>query len=91
METQPESTAPETTQPEGTTPETTQPEENTTEGMTFSQYNALTPEEQEAFISSFPTLRDFIDWWNAAKAAEESGSGDVITGDPSIDLGDYIP
>ena len=90
--TTPVATEPVPTEPEETTPETTEPEE-TTPGestMTYSQYLAMTEDEQEAFINSFPTLRDFVDWWNAAKAAEGSG-GDIITGDPSMDLGDMIP
>lgn len=94
----PETTAPGTTEPVPTepvetTPKPAEPDETTPEeqtAVTYSQYLAMTEDEQEAFINSFPTMRDFVDWWNAAKAAEGSG-GDIITGDPSIDLGDLIP
>ena len=92
----PESTTPENTTPEGTTPEDTTPEdgEPTTGGqpdttVTFSQYLAMSVEEQEAFVNSFETLADFVMWWNAAKAAENEE--EYITGDPSIDLGDMVP
>ena len=47
-------------------------------------------EEQEAFVASFETLQDFIDWWNAAKEAEKNDE-EIITGDPTIDLGELIP
>lgn len=91
--TEPENTEPVLTEPVETTPEPTEPEETTPEqetAVTYSQYLAMTEDEQEAFVNSFPSLQDFVNWWNEAKAAEGSG-GDIITGDPSIDLGDLIP
>ena len=91
--TEPGTTEPAPTEPADPTPDTTEPAETAPEEqltVTYSQYLAMTEDEQEAFINSFPTLQAFVDWWNAAKAAEGSG-GDIITGDPSIDLGDMIP
>lgn len=90
---QPGSTPPEDTQPGSNPPEDTQPGSTPPEGqtgMTYAEYNAMTGEEQEEFADSFPTLRDFINWFNKAKAEAEEDK-DYITGDPNIDLGDLVP
>ena len=89
-EEQPEATQPEATQPEDTQPAA--PEETQPEGeqkVTFAQYVAMSEQEQEAFVASFPSLRAFMDWWNAAKAEEEAEEP-IIVDDGVIDLGQLI-
>ena len=94
--TEPKETEPKETEPDSTEPTSTEPEGTTsTEGeepkvLTFAEYEAMSLEEQEAFVASFETLQDFIDWWNAAKEAEKNDE-EIITGDPTIDLGELIP
>lgn len=76
------------TEPEETQPAGTQPEDAF--GITFAQYEAMTEAEQEKFVESFPSVSDFVDWWNAAQAQQDKEDTTIIDGDV-IDLGDLIP
>lgn len=86
----------EPTDPEDDDPpvETTQPTEPQTGSdepvvLTYEEYMALSPEEQQAYYESFPTLEEFIAWHNAAlEEYEANNTVPVVTG--PIDIGDYI-
>lgn len=74
----------------------TQPDEDEESGVlspaevTYEDYMAMTPEQQQAFYESFPSLQDYIDWFNAAKAAYDASKDDVVVDGGNIDIGDYI-
>ncbi len=78
----------ETTQPQETTrpQESTEPASTDPEVMTIAKYEAMSEEEAEAFVNSFPTLRDFINWYNAEKAKQPTDET-IGAGDNGIDLG----
>ena len=55
--------------------------------MTYESYMALTGEEQMAYCKSFPTLKDFNAWFNAAKEAYDAAHPkETIGPDGNIDL-----
>lgn len=57
--------------------------------LSYAEYMAMTPAEQQAYYESFPTLEEFIAWHNAAQAEyEEAHDIPVVTG--PIDIGDYM-
>ena len=56
--------------------------------LSYEEYMALSPAEQQAYYESFPTLEEFIAWHNTALAEYEAGQEvPVVTG--PIDIGDY--
>ena len=55
--------------------------------LTYEQYEALSADEQEAYCDTFPSLKEFIKWFNAAKAAYE-GEKEVEEMDGTIHIGD---
>lgn len=68
----------------------TEPQAGTQEpaALTYEEYMALSPAEQQAYYESFPTLEEFIAWHNTALAEYEAGQEvPVVTG--PIDIGDY--
>lgn len=70
--------------------QTSQPQVGTQEpvALSYEEYMALSPAEQQAYYESFPTLEEFIAWHNAALAEYEAGQDvPVVTG--PIDIGDY--
>ncbi len=89
-----------TTTPEGTTitpaPETSAPETNAPDAddpasLTYEEYLAMTPAEQQAHFMSFASPMEYMVWFDRAKAEYEANKGDiVIEGDGSIDIGDII-
>jgi len=76
--------------PESTIPDLpTQPEKpDTTKELTWSEYQALSPEEKEAYYNSFATPADFFAWRTKAQAAEQTdgGSTTVIDSGGTIDV-----
>ena len=86
-ESKPAESKPADTKPAETTPGTldTFDPENTT----IEMWNAMTDEQQVAFQDSFPSLRDFIIWYNSAKAKQPT-TETVSSGDNSVDLGQLI-
>lgn len=87
-DTQPEATEPKAPEEAlNETPDATGSTENLP--LTFEQYLALSEAEQEKFVASFPSLRDFMDWWNAAKAQQEEEEPIILDGDV-IDLGQFV-
>ena len=63
-------------------------ENDAVDPVTYEKYISMSAEDQEAFISSFASMYDFIQWYNEAEAAYEStrdtieydGSGDLVIG-----------
>ena len=87
-----ETTAPEVTEEapsatEETTAKPTAPAVTVTE---YEWYNALSGEEQMAFMETFDSMAAFFDWYNAAKAEYEQLHPSIDIGDGNIDLGDLI-
>ena len=82
-----ETTAQETTvQTETTAPQETENKEHST---SYEAYLAMSPEQQLAYMNSFPQLESFIAWFDAAKAEyDENNQGIVVTG--PIDLEQII-
>ncbi len=61
-----------------------------TKKVTYEEYNNMAPEQQSAFIKTFPTVSDFMKWYNKAKAEYDRTHGFVDIGDGSIDIGDIF-
>lgn len=60
-----------------------------TGALSYAEYLAMSPAEQQAYYESFTTLEEFIAWHNAAQAEyEEEHDIPVVTG--PIDIGDYM-
>ena len=58
---------------------------------TYEEYKKLTPAQQQAYFESFSNPMDYINWYNAAKAAYDAAQKDKeITGSGDIDLNDLI-
>lgn len=55
---------------------------------TLEEYKNLTAQEQKQFFDSFPSLKAFNQWYNAAKKAADEEK--VVIGDQSIDLGNLL-
>lgn len=77
--------------------ETTAATEEATEAPTdaaklteFEWYNALSGEEQMAYMESFDSMAAFFDWYNAAKAEYEQLHPSIEIGNGEIDIGDLI-
>lgn len=58
--------------------------------VTYQEYNNMTPEEQTAYFSQFPSMREFIKWHNEAKAKYDKEHGVIDVGDGKIDINDII-
>lgn len=57
--------------------------------LSYAEYLAMSPAEQQAYYESFSTLEEFIAWHNAAQAEYEAENDiPVVTG--PIDIGDYM-
>ena len=80
-------TEPQSTQP----PATTEPQTGTADpaDVTYEEYLAMTPQEQQAHYEQFPSLEAYIAWHNAAlEEYEEKQNSIEVTG--SIDIGDFM-
>ena len=59
--------------------------------VTYEQYMDMTEEEQEAFMDTFATTKDFYEWLNDAREKYEAEQDRIeIGGDGNIDIGDII-
>ena len=57
--------------------------------MTYEEYLAMTPAQQQAHYEQFPSLEAYIAWHNAALAEyEENQSSIEVTG--GFDIGDFM-
>lgn len=61
------------------------PEQTPNTSMTYEQYNALSGDVQMEFMNSFPSIPDFVNWYNAAKAEHEKNQIE-IGADGKVDL-----
>ena len=80
-------TQPQPTQP----PATTEPQTGTADpaDVTYEEYLAMTPQEQQAHYEQFPSLEAYIAWHNAAlEEYEEKQNSIEVTG--GIDIGDFM-
>lgn len=57
---------------------------------TYEEYMAMTPEQQQDFFESFPSVQAFMEWYNDAKAEYEASKDGIIIDGGDIDIGDYI-
>lgn len=80
------------TQPEQTQPQDTTAGTEPVEEMTYEKYISLLENEQLAFVESFPSQKDFIRWFNAAREAYEATQNDYTLDpdDPNVDFGDLV-
>ena len=79
------------TEPAPTTQSTTPPQTSGKEPaeVTYEEYLAMTPAQQQAHYEQFPSLEAYIAWHNAAlEIYEENQSSIEVTG--GIDIGDFI-
>lgn len=60
--------------------------------LTYKQYLSMTPAQQQAYYESYPSLQDFITWYNSAKAQydAEMSSGVVSGSGDGFDIGDIV-
>lgn len=59
--------------------------------LTYAEYIALSPADQEAYYDSFPSYVEFFAWLNAAKEEYEQANKNPTLGeDGSLDVGDIF-
>ena len=83
----PRETEPQPTQP----PAATEPQIGTSDpaDVTYEEYLAMSPQEQQAHYEKFPSLEAYIAWHNAALEEYEENQGSIeVTG--GIDIGDFM-
>lgn len=56
--------------------------------LTIEEYEALSTSQQQAYFMSFDTVDAFYDWLEEAEANRKTDN--TVTGDGSLNLGDYI-
>lgn len=84
-------TEPDGTNPPAEPPATTQPQAGGSDPakLTYEEYLAMSPYEQQAHYESFPSLEAYIAWHNAALAEYEENQDSIeVTG--GIDIGDFM-
>ena len=72
----------ETTEPTGTTSV-----EPVTGNTAFERYEAMSADEQRAYMMSFENMEDFFDWYNKAKAEYDALHPDIEISDGKVDIG----
>ena len=70
--------------------DTSKPTEPAAKVTEYEWFNALSGEEQEAYMETFDSIAAFFDWYNAAKAEYEALYPSIDIGDANIDIGDII-
>lgn len=85
----PVETVPEGTNPGQTTPtdpsQSTEPVEDMPVQLRFEEYLAMTGEEQYAYAQTFPSMMDYVNWYNAARAEYDQNEAIEITGPVDLD------
>ena len=62
---------------------------STTQGVTYSQYQAMSAAEQQEWFESFDSVEAFFAWYNNAKAVYDANDDSIIVdGNTSIDMGE---
>ena len=72
-------------------PSTTEPQSGGSDPakLTYEEYLAMSPAEQQAHYEQFPSLEAYIAWHNAALEEYEENQGSIeVTG--GIDIGDFM-
>ncbi len=59
-------------------------------GLTYEEYNAMSPTEQRLVMESFESVEAFFAWYNAAKEKYEKDHPALDAGDGSVDIGDLL-
>ena len=59
--------------------------------LTYEEYLALSAEEQKAYMASFDSLDDFMEWVIAARDKYNAEHATPEIGDGDLDLNDYLP
>lgn len=88
-----DTTKAETTVPTEGKAETTPPTEAPASescGCEYERFSAMSPEEQEAYAENFSSVREFVEWCNAAQAEHTAHSNIVTVEGGTLDLSDYI-
>jgi len=76
-------------QPDNDKPE--EPGNDKPDSLSYEEYMAMSPTEQQAYFQSFSNPADFFTWHNNAKAEYDANKNDIEIGaGGSIDLGDII-
>ncbi len=85
----PVETIPEEMNPGQTTPtspsQSTKPLETVPVQLRFEEYLAMTGEEQYAYAQTFPSMMDYVNWYNAARAEYDQNEAIEITGPVDLD------
>ena len=58
--------------------------------MSFADYLALTPEQRQAYVQSFPSMEEAMLWYESAKKAYEDSKDTIDITGGNIDLGDIL-
>lgn len=59
--------------------------------LTFAEFLNMTPAEQQAYMDSYEDITDFLEWYRTAEEQYQAEQSDeVIEGDGTIDIGEYI-
>lgn len=81
----------ETTNPNEVTIEETSPEKLAEScGCDYAKYLALSAEAQEAYMDSFASPKDFINWCRNAEAEHATHDNRTVVEGGILDIGDYI-
>lgn len=59
-------------------------------GCDFEAYLSMSTAEQEAYATSFASIKDFIEWYNAAQAEHADHENVIVAAGGVIDLEDFI-
>lgn len=60
--------------------------------ISYEEYWAMSGTEQQAYYESFPSVEDFFNWYNEAKAEYEASHPEAGEGDrPDINVGPLLP
>ena len=56
----------------------------------YEAFQAMSAEEQQAFIATFEDMDAFFEWYNRVKEAYEAANPPIEIGDGDVDMGDII-
>ena len=71
---------------EATQPDPQPQEDELTE---YEKYQAMSPEDQYAFMQTFPDMESFLQWYSQVKAEYEAANPPIYVGNGKLDLKDY--
>lgn len=84
-------TDPAETKPQETKPQETKPQGEAPRELTeYEKYMAMSPEDQQKYYNSFPSVEAFFEWLQKAKAEYEAGLDYVEIGKGPIDIEEII-